>query len=94
MKPRFLLVLLIATALCAGCAALKKLEPPEAEYVKADVQFEDVLGARIEAWIAADADLTETEKQALDLALQAWRAMVLRAADANEIPHSIEVSSP
>lgn len=83
MRRLVALLVLSSVIIFAGCAAMKKLDPPSIEYVKADVQFEQVLGDRIADWIKSDSDLTPTEKDALDLALQAWRAMVGKAAAAN-----------
>lgn len=79
--------------LCMSCAALQTKTTLTTEYVAADVQFEATLGLRIETWIANDTDLTSTEKQALALALQAWRTMVKVAAEAEGVPHSIEIKN-
>lgn len=80
-----LMALILGAALAVSCAGMQKLDPPSIEYVKADVQFDAVFGERIEEWIGEDRTMTTVEKDALDLALQAWRAMVTRAAAANGI---------
>jgi hypothetical protein len=78
-----LLVLVCSCLLAAGCAAMKQLEPPSVEYVQADVKFDETFGPLIADWLARDeaaGEITALERQALDLALRAWQAMVRKAA--------------